>query len=157
MPFSRAQQGLFRPIVNTAWAGHATAQGLDPKDKDARRAWYEDELEKAIGIRSTSDADPRADFEKAMAHFEAITGEGIYWNLRLHKGDRRRILHQLQQLADEYDLDERYLQGIAKQSLKAETLPDLDQLTAEHLLRILFSLRKHTRRLKRAAQTEQPF
>jgi hypothetical protein len=38
----------------------------------AKEKWFRANLHEAIGVYSTKQANPKADFEKAMAHFEAI-------------------------------------------------------------------------------------
>jgi hypothetical protein len=157
MSFSPAQQGLFRPMVAAAWAVTAPANGCDPKDKAQREEWYRAELERAIGATTTKDCNATRDFETLMAHFEAIGGAGFYWNLRIHKGNARRVLHELRQLAAAHNYSEEYLQEIARRATRKETLPDIADLTAEDLLKVFYSLRKQTRRLKRSGNVEQPF
>ena len=49
----RALQGMFRPLVVAVWVAHCRSNGIDPKDKEARDAWYAAELCIATGRAST--------------------------------------------------------------------------------------------------------
>ena len=145
-----AQQGLFRPLVERAWQSHCRLQGLPAGDKTARREWYETQLLEACEVRSSSDLDPKRDFEAAMEHFEALVGDSIYWAMRRHGGDARRIAWQIRDLCRAHDIDERYMRGIARQALRLGAdapLPELLTLAPADLVTIIRALRIHLRRV----------
>ena len=157
MSFSRAQQGQFRPLVEQAWYFDCKRTKRDPLDKAGRRFWYEEELMEATGKHSTAECDQKRDYEDAMAHFEAIVGASIYWQMRRLSGDRRRILHEVQQLAQKFDCDDDYMRGIARQALKRETIPEWRDLGPEDLLCILRALKIQVRRQERRGDpTDHP-
>jgi hypothetical protein len=150
--FTRKQQGLYRPLVAAAWQRHCKLDSsvLDYADKAAaRRAWYEAELEVATGETTTSSLDPKRDFEAAMAHFEMLAGAGIYWNLRVYGGDARRIAHNIREVCIENDVDEVYMRGMARRSLRltpADPLPELASLEYEQLITLMGELKRFLRR-----------
>ena len=147
-----AQQGLFRPLVSRAWQSHCRRHGLDAADRTAQRAWYETQLLEACEVRSSSDLDQKRDFEAAMEHFEAIVGDSIYWAMRRHRGDARRIAFQIRGLCEEHEIDESYMRGIARQALHLghdAALPELGTLTPEELITIIRALKIHLRRVAR--------
>lgn len=159
MSFSRNQHIVhFRPMVARAWAAHCSRLRTAPVDKAAAKdAWYRAELRAALGVDSTNDANPKADFEKAMAHFEAIAGDSIEWQLKLFSGDARRVLHEIRDLCRHYDLDEAYARGIARQALNLEALPDIGTLDARSLVTVLHALKNVTKREPASAGKELPF
>lgn len=146
MGFSRAQHGLFRPLVIKAWQVHCKANAMNARDLAAKNAWYREELRTASGKTSSADLDQTRAFEKVMAHFEAIAGDSIHWQMRLFRGNARRILHQINQISREHDLDEDYLRAIAKQALQTDFTPELHDLRPETLLTILNAARVYVRR-----------
>lgn len=135
MPFSKSQQAFFRPIVDAAWKRAAAVAGIDPKNKDARRTWYEEHLERATGHRTTTDCGAGRPFERACAHFEELAENGIEAQRRLLDGDLRRIRFALQRTDPEFlrgttDQDlHAWLRGIAKQATGAPDFPELWTLT----------------------------
>jgi hypothetical protein len=151
MSFSRAQHiAHFRPMVGRAWAptrARLMMQAL-PAGEIARRrrAWYERELQAKFGVTSTNDLNPKKDFEEAMAHFEAIAGDSIEWQLKLFSGDARRVLHEIRDLCRNFDLDESYARGIARQALQLDALPDIGALDAKSLVTVLRALKIHAAR-----------
>jgi len=159
MGFTRAQQPNFRKMVLDAWADEAKQRGLATPGKPDRD-WYEHELELATGFRSTANCNAGRDYERAMAHFEILSGAGIRWQMKVNGGDARRILHILSETCGEHDIDENYLRGIARRMLKRDELPELKFLTREHLMTILGEVKRHIRRkLQReeSVPTNNPF
>lgn len=163
MSFTPAQQGIYRPLVDQAWKQHCTANAKPQKDKAAKEEWYRQELVKCLGKPSTKSANKSTDFEKAMAHFEAICGDSIEWGMRYYKGASRRIIHSLNEITVKHGIDEDYCRRVARQALQAlqaDHLPELIDLNPELLLTILNSLRIYVRRHKPHSQTtpdENPF
>jgi hypothetical protein len=149
MSFSPGQHKYFRPLVDAAWAGHCKANKIDINDKAAKRAWYEEELTNATGKSSTTQCDKKRDFEDAMEHFERLTGEGIYWAVRKYGADARRIIYNLREVCRENDVDEEYMRSIARRSLRLrpeDPLPELEQLSYQHLRIIMGELKRFIRR-----------
>lgn len=150
--FTRKQQGVFRPMVIAAWQRHCQlhSEVLRAVDKvAAKRAWYEAELEAATGETTSAALDPKRDFEAAMAHFEAVAGNGIYWNMRVHGSDARRIAHNIRELCQANEVDEDYMRGMARRSLRLsefDPLPDLASLEYEQLIVLMGELKRFLRR-----------
>lgn len=171
--FSRKQHGFFRPMVAAAWEAHckrnalpsAQLQLLEPDEvksavaerieksrlSETQRAWYEDNLEAACGKnkRSTTICDPKRDFEHAMAHFEAIARNGIYWNMRVHGGDARRIAWNIGELCRKHDVEEDYMRGCLRNALQLfpnDPLPRLEDVPYEVLIIIMGELKRWIRR-----------
>lgn len=150
--FSNGQQGKYRPMVDAAWTRYCSLhpEALQAADKAAaRRAWYEEELEIATGQTSTTRCDRKRDFEAAMAHFEAIAGNGIYWNLRVYGADARRIAHNIRELCQANDVEEDYMRGMARRSLRLsewDPLPELASLEYEQLIVLMGELKRFLRR-----------
>lgn len=151
--FSKAQHGYYRPMVAAAWK---RACQLDPAllqggvDKAAtERDWYENELLIATGETSTTKLDRKRDFTAAMAHFETLVGESIYWNMRLHGDDARRIAFNLREVVQENEVDEDYMRAMARRMLRLDEtdhLPELGEMTSEQLLIIMGELKRFLRR-----------
>src|SRR5690606_15390577 len=108
---TKRQQPEFRVVVAKAWKSHCNGnEGLE-RDKVQQREWYEEQLEECTGKRSTKELSAGRDYDKSMAHFEAIAGDSIKWQMRLHNGDARRIIHTIRTKIEEFDGDEKYFQG----------------------------------------------
>ena len=80
-----------------------------------------------------------------MAHFESVAGGSLgrnpfYWNQRLYGADARRIIHAIRELAEDFECDENYIQGVAKRTLKLDVLPPLESLDYYDLLKVRLSL-----------------
>jgi hypothetical protein len=150
--FSTKQQGHYRPMVEAAWkrACQLDATLLQGADKAAtKRVWYENELEVATGKRSTLDLDRKRDFTAAMAHFETIVGESIYWNMRLYGDDARRVAFNLREICRESDVDEDYMRSMARRMLRlspTQPLPELGQMSYQQLIIIMGELKRFLRR-----------
>lgn len=145
MSFSRAQQPEFRLLVAKAWREHCREHGLDCTPKPDR-AWYETELQLATGKSSTSDCNAGSDYEAAMSHFEALSGDGIKWQMRQFRGPANRIEHALKKLCADHEIAEDYMQRIARHSLRVEELPELHKLSKEQLLTILRACKQYVTR-----------
>jgi hypothetical protein len=152
--FSSGQQGHYRPLVEAAWAKHCQLQRLpespaDKKTNPAFRAWYEDELKEATGKPSTEFCNRKRDFTNAMAHFEIIVGESIFWQMKLHGDDARRIAWNIRDLAAANEVDEQYMRGMARNALgllPTDPLPQLDEMEDEQLCTIMGELKRFLRR-----------
>ncbi len=163
--FTKAQHGLFRPMVADAWKAYCshTPSALQAVDKAAaHRAWYEAELREATGKPSTTLCDPKRDFEHAMAHFETIVGNAIYWNLRAGGGDARRIAWNIREICRANEVDEQYMQGVARRMLRLsdhQPLPELGLLQYQELIIIMGELKRFLRRGGRpyVKRNEDPF
>ena len=145
MSFSRAQQPEFRMLVKRAWDRHCLADSVNPSDKAAHRAWYEAELLDATGHASTSDCGGGRDYDRAMAHFEALAGTGVKWNLRLHGGDAVRMLHEIRKVGGK-EVDEHYLRAVARRMTGSDELPELHALSREVLVNVLGEVKRFVRR-----------
>ena len=148
MPFTRRQQGEFRQLVAAAWREHCGSRGLAPGDPEAQRAWYEEQLEEATGHASTKLCTPGRDYESAMAHFEALSGEGVKWQVRAAGGDRRRLLWVL----DRIGFDPAYVRRV---SLDKFGLADPKRLS-DNCLKMLVITLENRRRTRAAAAPQEP-
>lgn len=126
MAFSLKQQINFRALVAIAWKRHCALAHVAPSDKAAKETWYRENLHAAAGISTTKDASPTRDFVPIMAHFEAIGGEGIYWQQRVSGDDLRRKRYALDELITEYDVDTDYVIGIARRNYDTARLETLN-------------------------------
>lgn len=138
--FSTSQQIKFRALVDRAWSAHCRANSIDPKSP-LKRAWYEGTLLAECGQDSTTKLDRTRGYEDAMAAFEAIVGDDIYWQMRRFSGDARRITHELSQVCHRHDKGEHYMRAIARQILQTDDLPELRTLDPRVLATILRALK----------------
>lgn len=151
MPFTRPQQGKFRPLVEKAWQTHARLSCVDPKDAKSRRSWYESQLLASVGVISTQALGPGRDFDVLMAHFEALADNGeTYWQHRTENGDFRRILWNVFKTdrpeIDGQPVDIHYLRSIAQQMLRLDAPPFLRTLKKSELNAVTRALAIHARR-----------
>lgn len=154
MSFSRAQQPAWQTMIRAAWNAHCLHESIAPVPAKWDRSWYEQELYYAVKKTSTSDCNAGRDYDRAMAHFEALAGVGIKWQMKLHSGDAVRLLHELREAVGDYDIDEDYLRGVAQRMLKLEVLPALETLKREQLILILGEVKRYIRRhLKHARES----
>jgi hypothetical protein len=151
--FSPGQQGHFRPMRAAAWTKHCEDEQLPvtPADDDNKefRAWYEAELKIATGKPSSKFCDRKRDFTYAMAHFERIARNGIYWQMRLYGDDARRIAWNIREIVAANEVDEDYMRAMARRTLRLADdcpLPSLDQMDYESLLIIMGELKRFLRR-----------
>ena len=145
--FTIGQQTIYRPLVDTAWQTFCRQTQTDPKDKSARREWYELHLVAATGQTTTSLCNRRNHFEEAMREFEAAAGNSIYWQSRAHEGEMRRARHGLQAFCREHDVEDSYILGMSWQMFDCA---DLHRLQPRQLRDILVALKLHLRRQDRS-------
>jgi hypothetical protein len=148
-PFSPKQQGMYRKLVEQAWAVVCAREGIDPtlRCKSGKRCgecvhctWYMAELKEGTGATSTTQLDNKRGFEAAMKHFAEIAGN-LYWMTRIHGADARRLLHNVHEVCRERDFDEHYIEGVARKALKLAVLPALGELSYEQLAEVLSALK----------------
>lgn len=158
--FSPGQQPEFRQLIAAAWAFHLKEEPAATKCRGKRCRqcdyceWYVAALQAACGKTSTTACNRGRDYDRVMAHFETLGCAGIRWQMRVHDGDARRILFNLREAQADHALTEEYLQGVARRMLKRQDLPELEHLTAEHLIIILGEVKRHLRRkAKRESKT----
>lgn len=152
--FSPGQQGHFRPLVALAWTRHCKLERLpesppDKKKNPAFRSWYQDELKFCTGKTSSEHCNRKRDFTNAMAHFESILGESIFWQTRLYGDDARRIAWNIRDIVAANEVDEDYMRGMARRMLRLGDdcpLPPLDQMEDEQLIIIMGELKRFLRR-----------
>jgi hypothetical protein len=68
-------QGKLRPMIKAAWATHCGQVGEDAANPLAYRAWYEDVLHSAAGIRSTREASD-AQLDTLLEAFRVVGAAG---------------------------------------------------------------------------------
>ena len=140
-------------MVSKAWVAHSTKNGLPPKDKIAKDAWYRAELLKAIQRDSTTYANKGRDFDACMAHFEAICGDSIHWNTEVFKADSKRIIFLIGQICKKHQVHDAYVIGTARNILKNPALNNLHQIEdADALNKIRIALIIHAKRKAREAE-----
>lgn len=130
---SDGQRRKFFALFNRAWQDWAARHGQDPADADARDTWRRDQLEIAAGVRSIRALGAGLDFNRVMAHFEAVIGDSIYWQQRLSQQAIAYVRHAI----GDPGLSADYLLGVARQSLSDPTLSDLSQLSEAVLKRLI--------------------
>lgn len=141
--FTRKQHArYYRPQIDRAWFAHCRRNNLDVGNDTAQDLWYRKELVAALGVYTTKQCDRKKDFETLMAHFEAIEGCSIQWQMKLASGDHRRLLHLVRARAQALGVTEEYIQGIADQMGFAE----LADLYVEQLTKLLYAIDKQVRR-----------
>lgn len=150
MPFTRAQQGRYRPLLDDAWKAAARDSGVDPKDKPARESWYRRLLAETVGLTSTVACDAGRDFDIIMARLEEIADTGTYWQHRAETGDFNRIcwvvFKKEPRILDGQPVTLAYVCGIAKQALRLPAPPALRTLSKGHLKILTTALAIHRRR-----------
>ena len=152
---SRFQLPAFFKMVAAAWKSHCTANAINAPTTAMKDEWWRCELHQATGHDNLHDCNPTTDYEKAMAHFEEIIGDSIEWQMKLHKGDRTRLMHAIRKVCKEYDFTEEYASGIACQVTR-QTTANLDRLNPKQLLAVLRALKIQTRRNQCAAISVPP-
>ncbi|HEX5177109.1 MAG TPA: hypothetical protein VFV83_08775 [Chthoniobacteraceae bacterium] len=156
MAFSRAQQPEFRGLVAVAWQVFCRDQNKVATTK-VERSWYEAQLIEATGHASTSDCNAGGDYDRAMAHFEALGRSGsIKWQMKLFRGDANRIDHEIKRVCDDHNIDEEYMRAIARKALRLSVLPELHLLTKEMRLTILCACKQQVARDRVAAGIQTP-
>lgn len=156
MGFSKRQQGIYRGLVEKAWRRHAQENRLDANDRLAKEHFYRATLHAELGVWTTKELSSSKHFATACAAFEAIVGDSVYWGLKAHNESARAMIYAVNRLCQEYDLDESYARGIARQALALETLPLLEQMEPAQLVTVLRALRIHVRRMAHASDNDVP-
>lgn len=145
-----------RTLYWRTWAAAKRALsrlGYDTAEADAMRA---DLTIQALGKQVSSKALTNAQFDLVLAAFRAVSDPGdLDAQLRAMLQPRDRILWSLRhnhlprmrEALDAADIDERYLQRIARQALRLDHDPDLATLDEAQLLIILRAARIHCQRL----------
>lgn len=147
MGFTKRQQGIYRSLVEKAWRRHAQENGLEKGDRLAKEHFYRATLHAELGVWTTKELSSSKHFAGACAAFEAIVGDSCYWGLRAHNESSRALIHAVQTVCNEYDLAEEYARGVARQALRLDSLPMLEQLQPAQLVIVLRALRIHVRRM----------
>lgn len=159
MIWTNRQQAIYRRLVAVAWKKYAQANSVDEKNKAAKERWYRAALHAELSVWTTKEL-RQNDFAKACATFETLIGESIYWTTRAlggKEGERkRRALHAIKELCQQADLAEDYARGIARRALKRETLPWLDDLTADELISVMQLIKYNVRQLQGEHDAAEP-
>ena len=120
------------------------------------RYWCEWELFTATRRRTTRECNAGRDYDRAMAHFEILAGNGIRWQMSLYNG-AQHVLHELRAAGSECGFDEDYLRLLAGYGLGLTYPPCLEDLSREQLIRILTAVKRyidHRLRCKQTANAE---
>ncbi len=160
MSFSRAQQPELRKLLSQAWPAHCREVEGDEADKCRTSSrcgrcgycsWYEQLLFTETGHTSSTDCNAGRDYDLVMAELERIARAGIKWQMKVHRGDATRLLHQLREAVGEYAdaVDEDYLRAVAQNGLQLAEPPELRLLTREQLIIILGEVKRSLRRKKK--------
>ncbi|HEX8312764.1 MAG TPA: hypothetical protein VF614_15690 [Chthoniobacteraceae bacterium] len=148
MLLSPEQLKPFWMMLTVAWEQHCREHGVDHTDTNLKDAWRRDQVRKSTGKSSLTQV-PRVGrkFIQLMADLEVITRSGITWQVKLHGAEKRPIIHTILEICREHDLDEHYMRGVARQALRLEALPQLEQLEVAQLLTVLQLLRMNVARM----------
>lgn len=151
--FTPGQQRHYRGVVGDAWTRYCELNRLPLTpaidDNKPYRAWYETELKYCTGKTSTAHCNRKRDFDQAMAHFESIAENGIYWQTRIYGADARRIAWNIRDLVAANEVDEDYMRGMARRMLRLGDdcpLPALEQMEDAQLIIIMGELKRFLRR-----------
>lgn len=155
--FSTAQQVIYRKLVKRAWSAYCASNHTSEKDKLARDRWYRATLHEAAGVYTTKDCNKKGDFERAMAGFEAVIGDSIYWQTRADEGPLRRARNALAKLMRQHDIEENYVGGIARQMFDTHHT----NLNSERLEKVIIALKtdlgRHSEPAEAMANGGNPF
>lgn len=153
MPFNRGQQGEYRKLAKAAWELHCKRHGGPVGDRQALAEWTREQLQKSTGKTSSKDCDGGRDFDVATAHLEAIAETGYNCQLRLIRGDLKRIKYAARKIDPDYlrqfagdDDFERYLKGIIARMFPSLEAPELHQLTNDQIRALTNAIRVDARR-----------
>lgn len=156
MPFSRAQQGKYRQLVDDAYANERVRRVADP-DFPGKDDWRRKINVDATGKYSTKEMNATGDFDAVMLEL-AILAEDDYWIGRLSSAAERRIkwiisrqfIPDLEYL-EKHPIDWKYCKGICYQM----GIPDqIDDCPAQLLIKVLQAMDTHIRRLAGKAGIE---
>ena len=147
--FTRAQQKIYRPLVDAAWRAHAARQEFARDDASERARWYRGVLLDTCGIYTTKEATKTHDFDALMLAFAEIAGDD-YWIGRMAGAEERRWRWKINQRLEDLGLHPRteagkhYLEGILNHMGLAEQ--PVSNLPAEYLRKVFIALHKQARR-----------
>ena len=130
-------------MVDKAWQAHCNRECITDSTQASKKDWYEAVLKKNFGVTSSNALNPKNDFDKAMALFEEIADEGIYWQMQFIQGSAKRARYRLDQTVELLRLTEDYVVGIARQMGLDKPLR---QCTAKELVNLRISLLYYVRR-----------
>ena len=154
MPFSRKSQRVYRSLVKQAWERHCRDEDIVAKGKaakEAQQAWYRGVLLATFGVDSSLKIKVKQ-FAHLCAAFEILARNGIYWQLQADSGAIRRSRYALNALMAEHEMDEPYVEGVARQMFEMR----LDSLNPNQLGDLIAALKIHLGR--HAMQTvDEPF
>lgn len=141
--FSRQQQGrYFRPQVARAWAAHCRRTSDNFFDAVAKDKWYRAALMECLQVYTTKECNQKEDFETAMAHFEAIEGVSIEWQMKAAHGDKIRVMWLINKRLKALDQPESYADDIAHNA----GFGDVDDCQHDQLVIVLRALDMQLRR-----------
>lgn len=153
--FAPGQQAELREYIGMAWATDCRANGWDPdaRCRGSTRCrtcaychWYEAILKKATGHTTSTECNAGRDYDFLMRDLEIIHGRSTKWQERASRGDAVRIIYELRKAVREHDIEEAYLQGVARRMLGLEALPPLEALERLQLIVILGEVKRFLRR-----------
>ena len=158
------QNKTYRPLVEKAWRAHCgRTAGSDLMDKVARDQWYRKQLMAGSGVYTTKQIGPQdaQAFDGLCLHFATIACDMeqiAYWST----AEERRALWRLDQNMKRAGLDWPYVRGIAKaMHLLDKNHTEIQDLPAEHILKLATALFLYMKRKERKAQRarleEAPF
>lgn len=141
------QLKAYHALAKRAWETWAPGNGRDVTDRKAYDAWRHAEVETVTGKTSARDLNTTDDFERIMAHWEAICGDSIHWNLKAATAAFRRIRHVVQAANKDQQLTipESYVLAIAKQAGAARE--SLSELTHQGEVTVIRALKIQVLRL----------
>lgn len=156
MSFTRGQQPEFRTLLERAWQTSCELDSSLDQGARCRKSkrcgeccyclWYVGLLESSTGHRSTTDCNAGRDYDFVMRALEAIIGDSIKWHMKAAGGDANRIRHELRALSEKHEIDDRYMQRIAKQALRLDSAPALENMKPEQLVTVLIACKQHVTR-----------
>ena len=142
--FSPRQQAIYRTLVDKAWRAvckkeHGKNWLYYVGDGIAKNEFYRETLRDKLGVYTSKQLNKTGDFEKACAAFEEIAGNDIYWQLRVQAGPVERARRELKHLIATNEIDENYVDGVAKQMFKTNA----SNLNAGQLNDVIVALKTH--------------
>lgn len=155
MSFTRAQQGLYRPLVDRAWLADCERAGRSPNATGAREAWYRQQVHDVCGVESTKDCNGKEDFDLLLIRFATIAGDELLIAHATASAERRmrwiinQMLVVLGRLEGRY-VSWNYAKAIYAQMSSHHMLPDdINDCPADLLRKVVQALDTHARRLRR--------
>jgi hypothetical protein len=152
MPLSAKCTRMIHVLAGQAWKKHCGDEGIPIKDSAARNAWYRQVLLTNFRVDSCLLLKTRQ-FAHAMAAFEIIARNGIYWQLQADSGPIRCARVALNRLVEEYELDEPYVQATVRQMFQTK----LQNLNPDQLGAVISALKIHLSRNQEPVNADDPF